>query len=318
MLKDILALHKGESTSPNSLPKVVGDGYLYKQSEVFRNLRHTFIDLGGRFDDSPPFGYFGFRMFALLEVLNHKVVPYVDNVSILEKLESEQPRYFSTKILGRVSPLKQPIAHETAHVVANEIFSILDGGSELRNQNISRESLVKVILCESFASTVETLVACGNTMKKSEAAQWFLDCNLYFDGAPAGISKMIGTVGLKKSTQLLTCLYAYSNFLYSRLGLEERKLVFEIVGLEKSLLKDQKFMRCLKDLESQAFAFSISFRVNTSPTFLRRLGYRQTVNQLFNFDPMKAIQKSTTLRKGLELMSQVADGTFEKEQNKAA
>jgi hypothetical protein len=170
-------------SAANSLPRVLGDAYLYKHSPIFARVRDAALDRGYRFVESESHLWHDYQAMPLLSlkaILTEKSLPYFDNVSVLRKLYQQKPHIELPVRLVYEVVKRNFIFHETCHCVA---FSVIETQSHILN-NFSSENerfVVSAFLQEAFANTMERL---SSVIAPSKTYAFFMNMNNYMKYEP--------------------------------------------------------------------------------------------------------------------------------------
>lgn len=279
-LKHVIAAHRqfrhGKSLSDN-----LGDGFLYSENPVFRNVRDAYYERGFRFSNRDFCAYNAFPLMSLDDVIHAGKIPYLPNFPWVQRLEKAAPGLFSLTELKRSELKFNYLFHESAHLIAHrEIF-----GRKHPNALPKTElSLLGILLGESFANLTECLSAC---FTEGEIGAYFLDANCHFRADKQEVRTMLGFArrhGFQKTALVLLGAFLYSNYLYERLGKKELRLLREFAGLGQKA--------AIRELAQIGLGLSVEFRVTTTPFHLMKTGFREPA-ALMKRDPVGMLLEDT-------------------------
>ncbi len=128
---------------------------------------------------------------SLPQITAQRRVPFVPAGRLLKEIEFQYPDVFSTEDL----PLPESYhMHESAHVIAEHILKDVSADS-------ANEQILKFLLAESFANTVDALAA---AQVDDEVHAFFLKQNCYMQPRQAVSSAVVALTKLKVLTSSLT------------------------------------------------------------------------------------------------------------------
>ena len=307
-LQEILEVQKRHAGSPRTFPGVIGDGYLYDNNQIFRNIRNTVLELGYTFEENPSSPYYTFPLISLKDLLETKTIPYRNNLYWIEKIDRLRAGTFSLGDLT-LGPEATHLCHESAHCIADFILKEGHTSSAIPKNFKDKGELLKILLAESYANTAESMVA--NLLPQNKQNHWFLEQNLYMRLTDPSVGRLRRRLGLKGLTELTLLLFLYANFMFVQINPVMEKRILKFLGIDPALLKDKKFHSDLRSLEKNiAFTLNPQFIVVTTSFYLKMLGYRAAFSKMLNFDPVIELSKDTGWRKKIALLGQVIDGTF--------
>lgn len=119
-LASLIKLHDGY-TSEKSLPRNLGDGFLYSRNIFFSVVRDWAIETGLQFsaEASPMWQqYQALAFFSLQDIFDHQIVPYMDNVTVFKNVLSRDPSLAVPLRFITDTLKKNYILHESAHFIA--------------------------------------------------------------------------------------------------------------------------------------------------------------------------------------------------------
>lgn len=285
-LAELLELDR-TSAAPGSLTDVVGDGYLFRNNDVFRRVRQAAREAGFRYTKADPGGYFGFPLAALETVLRSRSIPYRPTRPALVALERSRPGFFALSDLRLNRPTPNYLLHESAHAVA---FDALFGRPpNVRTALADPARLIDVQLGEAFAMTAEYLAACWVS---GTAHAWFFSIHSYRHRVPQkkAVGEIIEELGLEAVARLLCGAFLYNVFLVERLDRGALARLLEFAELEP-IGRRTALERKLRSSLNRLMVMSPEFRRDTTRLFLASLGYSRNVERVLAADPFVLAQK---------------------------
>lgn len=284
-------LHQ-EHRSKRSLGRALGDGYLYQNNPLFQAVRDQTLSLRYSYVLGDLFGYFGFPEVALMEIYRHKKIPYLDNAARFVELASTPVG--KCRIPSFTMPAANHVFHESAHAIANAEF-FRGGGPLLAN---SREGLFAILLVEAFANSVETMASIYNV---SGECEFFLDVNSFiFTARPVRESlwAMIDAAGFKSAMKYLCLAFLMSNFLFKRLDRRDLLELMDCAGIRGPMAKGQ--LSSAGIVAKRALALNPQFRLRTTATYLKLLGFKGSIEKICGFDPLIYFRKNPAVEEPLD------------------
>jgi hypothetical protein len=308
LIADVIRIHDQYLKLPDTLPLVLADGYLFAHSDIFRNIRTNFLDLGYKYSSEPPFPYLGAPLLSLSKILKTRIVPFIDNVSILKEAITLNPsgirrRHFLDGILGA-----NYILHESAHCIAHSIL-IDDNSAPLDPRD--RMFFSKTLLAEAFASACETMLA--TSFKNSPFNELVVGKSSYMP-LMSPFKNVKNKIGQRKLLEFLTVSFLYSNFLYVGLSRFDLYQIFDFLEIDRDLLTRKSLSKEFTDIKKHAFRLSTVFRIDTTGLFFETLGYKEPITKLLNFDPIDFFTKHAEFRNQFNVLIDAAQmsGLFKK------
>ncbi|HRO66003.1 MAG TPA: hypothetical protein PL182_00410 [Pseudobdellovibrionaceae bacterium] len=260
------------------LSRNLGDGYLITHNFVYRRVREEAIEAGYRFSADPDTAYYAFPLLQLGRLLQDKVLPYTDNVSVFDKLRPEQLSAISTDDLeGNLK--RNFIFHEGAHAVARDL-SLKVLGPLPSAKKSEKEFLLRLLLEESCANTCEFL---GVMSAEDKTHRAFYEINSYICHFEQRgfLKKAFQEMGPLTVIPFLVISYLHANFLRERIEDQDAKKV--PLFLDKKDLTAEN-LKGLRSLGKTAFQLSERFRHQTTGLQLRLEGISTPLEKLTRFD----------------------------------
>ncbi|MBC87480.1 MAG: hypothetical protein CL677_09925 [Bdellovibrionaceae bacterium] len=274
-IESLFKLHE-EFQSVTPLSNVLGDGFLYRHNELYKNIRDVVLDLGYQFSkegDAINQVYTDFSMLTLNRIYQQKTLPWKNNIEPFERLlengfctEHDVPWEVATFS----STVKNYILHESAHCISNEW---LNGGGPLKYPGdiLDKKFLMYFIGSESFANTIEIIFTYMQTelnhLKMADLNSYVK----YSKSSQCVFNYLAYRHGAKLVFRYLFYSYVLCNFYFSRIDYNpmDSELILNHLGLS-DLTEYEKQM--FSDLNRQVYTLSIGFRESTSLLFLKYIG----------------------------------------------
>jgi hypothetical protein len=295
-LRELIALHR-QFRPRGCLPGNLGDGFLCAHNPVYRNIRADSLARGFSFTFRRTGHYYAFPLMSLDGVIERRKIPYRNNFVWLELLEKSAPGSFSLTELKRSELQFNYLFHESAHCIAHSVFFARAPFSRIPKNG---DSLLKILLGEAFANTVEALSA---VFAEGEMASYFLDGNCHFRSSAREVRAIRGAarrLGFEKVTLVLLASFLYANYLWNRLGPKEigRVLAFAGLGAEHK--------RLVANVAKIGTELSEQFRTTTTQLHLMKLGYPAGLGKLMRQDPLVRLGKAASTRAQARELARIA------------
>ncbi len=281
LISEILALHNSYSAE-NMHADILGDAFLINENRIYRNVKATALQIGCRYTEAWP-QYLSLPFHELNKIIVSKNIPYVPSARMLQEIENQRPNVLTT---AQLQPPESYHLHEAAHVIADSLFA----KTLLQTKE---EKILKAILCESFANTVDALACVYAT---SEMHQYFLVHNCYMNPDKEDLDAMLSLIerlGFKRTVMLVLIGYLHSNFMRQEFSQQN---ILEIAG-ENSADTDAIVQMCEK--------LDPLFRVQTTEMYLRLEGYDGEVFEILDFPFMQILKQNADFRLAMDSMAHI-------------
>ncbi len=278
-LRELLSLHR-KFRFRQTLPGNIGDGFLYATNPTYKNVRDEFLRRGFSFTKDDFCRYFDFPMMCLDDVLAARTLPYRDNFACLADMERRRPGVFHVSDLSQLSPNFNYLFHESAHCIAHSVFF---GKTRMQQIPKTSESLLKILLGESFANAVECI---SGAFRVGAIGGYFLSANCHFSLSNEGANQLregIRSLGFPAVTKTILASFLYSNFMYRELTPREQDLILEFSGTKRR--------ESIRAIARTGFDLNPQFRTSTTPLHLLKVGFGPDVEKMIQFDPLEFIAK---------------------------
>lgn len=281
LISEILSIHKS-ALADGAHADILGDGFLLRDNRIYRNIKNFALQIGCEYTEAWP-QYLSLPFHELNKIVETKKIPYQPSARMLQDIENKRPGVFT------VDHLQMPESfhmHEAAHVIAEHLF-------ESVQIKTPQERILKTILCESFANSVDALACVEAT---TEMHQYFLLQNCYMNPDSEDLEAMnqlIEDVGFERTFKLVLLGYLHANFMRQDVS---EDLIIEIIG-KNSLAASQIVKMCEK--------LDHLFRVQTTEMYLRLEGYNGEVFDILNFQFMNVFKANTGFTAAMNSMAHV-------------
>ena len=264
-------------------------------NEVYRRLRTRALAIGCTFTEAWP-RYLLLPFNELEVIVTNKRVPYVPSGRLLREMETQCPGVFT------VDEMRMPESyhlHEAAHVVAEDLCR----GLKL---NTREEQILKIILCESFANTVDALACVPAT---DDLHQFFIAQNCYMKprkNAMDAMSRLIKRLGFRFTFMLTLSSYLHANFLREP---PTPETIADLLAryattttLTAQLEKDCGTIGRLGE------KLDPLFRVQTTSMYFKMIGFTDDIEDLLDFSFLDTLARHPEMIRATEAMCDVVAG----------
>lgn len=293
-LTRLLETHRSFS-SENGLENNFGDLYLIKKNRIFSHIRHQALAANFGYSNERNDNYNALPLSQLENVLKTKTIPYLDNISVLDKLAAD------TQITWediRDNLRKNYVFHESCHAVARSLMSAI------YTHELSQEKVLQILIEESFANTCEFMAVIDAT---DPIHRIFYEWNSYtslFEERThlERATKEMGDVAVFK---FLLLSYLQANFLKTELSDKNLNRMINL-SFENSL-SDTRQLKTLRYLARITFTLDQRFREITTGFHLRLCGFQKSLSELLNFNALDMIENEKSYP---EFMTAVASAAL--------
>ena len=279
----------------HSLSNNFGDARLCLQNKIFSNIRKVCLRNLFSFSPKPNTAYLALPLSQLENILRSKVIPYIDNVLVLQELEQSWPQ--ATDWDDVTDHLRRNfLFHESCHAVARSESLTMDYSS-------TEDQVLQMLIEESYANTCELLAVID---ANDTAHQIFYEVNSYTSlFAEKAHLKIISEEFQDQRIFVFILLsYLFSNFL--RDGLTESELSRILIICEIPVGPSKKLRRIAKI----CFTLDERFKNVTTRFYMRIHGLKTSQSNLLQFDFLSKIEKSPLLRTYIKKLAEIALGEF--------
>lgn len=294
-LNKLLSIHQtwvDDHTSIITNCEILGDAFLIHNNPVYKKIRVYSLEIGCVYEQAWP-KYLILPFQALGEIIACKKIPYVPAASLLFEIEEKRANVLNT---DDITIPESHHMHEAAHVIAEYFFQ----NSQV---NKSQEEILKSMICESFANTVDA-IAWAYVEESDPYHGIFLNHQSYMHPSRkdiASIKKMVNEYGIRFTFIIMMYSYLHANFLIEKIpSTLIEKLVTEF-GF--SLTFDQKLLKDCDSMMKLAEKLDPQFRIQTTQTYLKLQGYNGDIFQLLDFQFVNLLNTKSEFLTALQLMS---------------
>jgi hypothetical protein len=264
-IKQLLEAHDQNQTD-QTLSNCLGDAYLFHHNPVYNKIRKITFQLSYQFQTPPDLAYLALPFTQLENILDSKVIPYFDNVTVLRHL----PQTLAWQSV-QDSLRKNYVFHESCHAVAR------NQTQHLLSQNNDQDELIFLRLVEeSFANTIELISLIYSDHKTH---RFFYQINSFtslFENQ-SQFKKASDELGSFDFFHMMMMGYIYSNFLKTSLNEPEFHLICDLAFQKKPRKVPDK---ALKSLLKIPFTLDLDFRLQTTPLHLLLNGHKADLKKI--------------------------------------
>jgi len=260
--------------SPQALSRVLGDRYLCEKNPLFATIRNAVLARGYEFSDSASallYKYTVMPLLALDEIMEHKIIPYFDNVTVLRELIEKKPDVALPVRFVHGSLKSNHVLHESSHCVAYSLLREGKGDAMLDRCRSAAERFVLIsVLTESFANTIERL---GSSSPCPNTHAFFFILNSYMDYNAERrpiLENALAHFGLDRLFRLGYLSFLYSNIRPGEVSLEMLDRMIEVAWAGFHPSEEERLE--LGTLINKGYRINSNFRDNTSVAYFRLHG----------------------------------------------
>lgn len=294
---DILDVHS--SCQPKgSHADILGDGFLIQANPIYRNIKAFAVEIGCKYVEA----YLDYLLMPFHELPNlvqRKEIPFVPSARLMKKVEHDRPGIFSTEDV----PIPESYhLHESSHVIAEHFLASV-------SLKTSEDKILRTLLAESFANTVDALVCTYGT---DEIHGFFVKQNSYMHPQAKVIramNELTRAMGFQFTFMLTFFTYLRANFLVSPLSKKSaQELIQNHAGTQKTTPALQKHIQTVCGIGEKLDPL---FRYKTTANYFKQQGFEGDVEDLLDFPFMKIFEGRPEWRKAVEsLMGVVAPNSL--------
>jgi hypothetical protein len=302
-LNDVLDIHLAhQHITP--LSDLLGDGYLYLQNPVIKNMRDAALRLGLVFTNQGRADYATMSHIGLINTLTSGSYPYNPNYQTIAQVEDLNPHEF---YFSEITPYTQmvTILHHEAHALAYRLFrqESIDTSTRLGE----RKFVTSLLLGESFAVMCEC-ISKYYAVSPSHEAILGLHARNYLPNLKLfreSLATSVGILGHHRSGKLICLSYLLWNFLYTRVEMDDLERMLDLCGAR--LPRSRKSAKTLLTLSQQCFHIPDNFRVNIAEFYFRLHGLNRRISALTAFDPLKFVERENFFAQGLDQLIEFSE-----------
>lgn len=289
LFNDILDVHN--SCQPEgSHSEILGDGFLLQTNPIYRKIKTFAVEIGSQYVEAY-LDYLLLPFHELPNIVERKKIPYVPAARLMENVERNHPGIFSTDDMPMPGSYH---LHEAAHVIAEHFLK------KVRSSTL-QEKILKVILAESFANTVDAF-AC--TAVSDEIHYFFIKQNSYMQPQKKNIQAMNAltkSMGFRFTFMLTFFTYVQANFLASPLT---KKYIRELASRYAPSAKlDVKVLKNVQIVCEMGEKLDPLFRFTTTANYLKQQGFEGDIHDLLDFPFTKLFESHSEYEKAIESLA---------------
>ncbi len=294
-LQQLLELNKHYPAN-GILKQSLGDGFLYHENYLFKKIRNQFLQFGFTFTLTDFCHYAVMPYASLPKILKERKVPYFDNVSVLEEIESQHPKKFTCEELIKVK--SNYTLHESSHCIAETCLTTHFKSDFLKSTTLSLDSkkAFRLVMAESFANTVESM---ANIYNQTSEQRLFYELNSYVTHnkkVNSNLKQCVDLISEKSTFHLMYISYLYSNCLNAEPSAKEFQQILNLVITDSVILKKAQDSQTPRKVFNHAFELSLDFRLKTTGFFCAYSGISTPLEKLFNFDLLQVLKNSSCVK----------------------
>jgi hypothetical protein len=274
------------------LAESVGDGFLYLNNPFFRRVRDAARGAGFRFTLTDAGGYYGFPLIHLDTILSRREIPYRPSFTALEHLEQLRPGFFTLADLHKNRPAPNYLLHESAHAVA--FHTLFGRPKDVAAAFSAKDSLIRLMLSESFAMTAEYFAACA---VQGQPHAWFFSISSYRRRTQKkkAVGELLERYGFDFVGRAVLLAFLYNNFLVDRLDKPKLTRLAALADpfVARRLTPTQ--LRALGSTLNGLMQMSPEFRYDTSKLFLSMFGRSRNIRRELSSDPLLGLASEPEL-----------------------
>jgi hypothetical protein len=298
----IIELHDS-ATPAQGLRLCLGDGYLLQNNPVCCRIREHVLRNDYTFCHSTGQAVAvlnSVRLLALPTILRLKTIPYRDNVTGLRHLSSAGLLKHNRLDALRPFTERASILHESAHCVAKEIVG---DGVELQPTRCSKKHLLRTLVAEAFAITVEFV---ASILATTPADRFFVSMNSTYIATRrerAAARALMRRAGSAHLSAVMLFGFLAANFLRDKWMVTAFEQSMELLGQ-----RPVKSLRASKELFCGAVRLSLRFRTQTASFYFRALNARRKYAKMIDFDYFQVIGNDVELCAGVGRLLETLNG----------
>ncbi len=270
-LTRLLELHR-QNLGAQDLAGNFGDSILVRNNLIYRKIRASSLQAGFTFSCEPNTAYIALPFAQLENILASKNIPYVNNVTVIEKLVAQLK---DDVVWDDISDglRKNFVFHESCHAVARSFAS--PGNAEA-----IKSKALRILMEESFANTCEFLAVAD---AEDASHRIFFELNSYtalFE-EKTNIKNAIRACGFNCVFKIMWLAYLHSNYLHAHLDEKKWHRCLAIAGADSLPAPQSKALRALSKI---AFTLDPRFRLVTTRFHFKLNGISMSPQEILNFD----------------------------------
>lgn len=277
-----------------SHPDILGDGFLLEKNPIYRNIKSFALRIGSQYIEAYP-EYLLLPFHELPRIVAEKRIPYVPSARLMKNVENARPEVFASEDL----PMPESYhLHEAAHVIAEHFLKKITLGG-------SQEKILKAMLAESFANTVDALSCMA---ADDEIHYFFIKQNCYMHPQKTVIKAMntlSATMGFRFTFMLTFFTYLQANFLARPLS---KKAIADLIkGYATEFKMSTKLQKDMRTVCALGEKLDPLFRVTTTGNYFKQQGFEGELHVLLSFPFMKVFAGNRGFGEAVDALSAVLE-----------
>ncbi|WP_155295321.1 hypothetical protein [Chromobacterium violaceum] len=305
-VKDLLQLHD-DWEFKHSLPNHLADGFVLQNNSLAFNIRENVISLGYRFSTCEMSECKAWPLMSLDYILEKKIIPYDDSVSIMRHVESKYPGRFTLLDLDQISrPNTSSALHEACHAVFDSAFKQKKSNSMQPNNILC---IFEGLLGESFVGASETFVSYfSKTKLEVFIVEKFHSLVSVGEDCRRALNYIISQIGFHAAFEIMVLAYLHYNFLAKNITVNNLKAVLDALGMPE--LDNDDALLALQEIFNHAMSMNQTARVYTALNYQYFMGVSQARTakeylDIINFNFMEIYFGDDIYRKIISSLSSI-------------
>ncbi len=282
-LQALLDIHDKHN---DGLKDNLGDGFLLTNNHIYSSIRKAAKESGFKFSSQTNNLYQALPLSQLESILESKIIPYYDNVSVLRDVRQKSSLIVWDDIVSNLK--RNHLFHESSHAVARSLSDKILHKEKL-NTPSDQSKVLHLLLEESFANTCELLavIDCDDA-----AHRIYYELNSYtaLFKEKTNLKNALSDFGRAPLTTFVFLSYLHANFLCNEF---DEKTFTDVITFSFGKSKfEPKQLKTLRAISRLAFSLDEDFRTTTTNFYLKLQDITDT--NIFKINIMKYLQTSAS------------------------
>lgn len=306
-LSNLIEAHEAASAD-NSITKNLGDGYLCRKNKIYNTIRRAALSAGYKFSRKASglaADYNVFPLLCLQPILESKVLPYSDNVTVLKNLLANNPEFHFTDAYLIRALKKNYLLHESAHGIAEAVLSARASASVGLGYTRQEMFVLNSFIAESYANAVETI---ASAFVDSGYHLYFFLLNSYvaWKGEKrTQINALISAFGMKRLLKFQCLAFLFSNLRYDSVPPQQVERLMTTIFENARAAGEHR--DALHSIFNAAFSLSPVFREETSRIYFRLYACEQAFDDLHQLDIVENAALMTYICDTFEALAEIVE-----------
>lgn len=297
-LQALLDLHDKNN---DCLKDNLGDGFLLQNNRIYSSIRKAATECGFQFSSQANHKYQALPLSQLESILESKIIPYYDNVSVLREVRQKSNLIAWDDIKHNLK--RNHLFHESCHAVARGLSDKILHKEKLGACS-DQTKILHLLLEESFANTCELLavIDCEDSAHKI-----FFELNSYTTlfNERSNLKKAIADFNGLEFKKFIYLTYLHANFFYNNFDDQMFKTVITFCFGSKKL--DNAQLKTLRALSRLPFSLDVNFRTVTTGFYLKLQGLNNSEKQIYSLDLIKTLNGDSKYNRYIESLLSIID-----------